>query len=72
VKALLTLIVTVHAAIGIGVGVSASSGNLPSTPEYGQPGFKFLADFPGRVTCAVVRGLRPLSGLHGSIDLVYL
>lgn len=50
VKAVLTLMVAVLASIGIGVGVSASSCKVTGTSkvsEYGQPGCKFLADFPG-------------------------
>jgi hypothetical protein len=42
--------VAVLASIGIGVGASASSCKVPGTSrvsEYGQPGYKFLADFPG-------------------------
>jgi len=48
-RGFLYLAATVLVAIAIAVGVSASFWNGP--PEYGPPGYRFLASFPGKVTC---------------------
>jgi hypothetical protein len=52
VRAFLYLTATVLVAIAIGVGVSASSWREPT--QYGPPGYRFLASYPGKVTCTSI------------------
>jgi len=76
VRAFVYLTATVLAAIAIGVGVSASSWSAPvSGPpvpsavshEYGPPGYRFEASFPGKVACVpgIFRTRQCLSGKRG-------
>jgi hypothetical protein len=56
-------VVAVLVVIGIGVGVNASGWSGPESgvlQEYGSPGYRFEASFPGSVTCGVLGVPGPL------------